>query len=124
MLQFYLQNFAQCSFFECLAGKRTSHKRKSDKIRNEVTSTANSTLDNIPDDLKVEFYHLNTTDETLEKGIIFRREQRAPCSCLNLNCGCCAGMETQRFKRKRESRQFENASDKIECLLNSNVFFC
>lgn len=70
-----------------------------------TTSSTNATIENV-DDLKVEFFHLNEYEsETVEKRISLR-QRRGPCACLDLNCGCCAGMEFQKFKRKRKIQQF------------------
>lgn len=64
-----------------------------------ITQNVTALQQNSTDDFHIEFYHLNAND-SLEKRISLR-QRRGPCACLSLNCGCCAGMETQKFKRKR-----------------------
>lgn len=93
-----------------LVGKHPPHKRRI-HTTHEDTPSANSTFSNGSDNSEVQFYHLNTVDESLEKQFGIRREQRAPCSCFELNCGCCAGMQFRKFKRQRKSagdRSFES----------------
>lgn len=85
-------------FFIILVTKHTSPKRMVQKEPNSF-SNSNLTAKN-ENDSKIEFYHLNS-NESLEKRIQFR-QRRGPCSCFELNCGCCAGMEFQQFKRKSE----------------------
>lgn len=92
-----------------LVGKHPPHKRRI-HTTHEDTPSANS---------EVQFYHLNTVDESLEKQFGIRREQRAPCSCFELNCGCCAGMQFRKFKRQRKSAGLCAA---IEVSIHSNLF--
>lgn len=80
---------------------KTSSKRKFTSNRSTQNATefpSNKTHEDA-EDLNIEFFHLHVND-SIEKGISIR-QQRGPCACLSLNCGCCAGMETQKFKRKR-----------------------
>lgn len=65
----------------------------------QTTQAPNSTLANV-DDMEIQFYHLNTSEHDSHEKRISLRQRRGPCACLDLNCGCCAGMEIQKFKRK------------------------
>lgn len=99
-------------------GKHPPHKRRI-HTTHEDTPSANSTFSNGSDNSEIKFYHLNTVDESLEKQFGIRREQRAPCSCFELNCGCCAGMQFRKFKRQRKSAGLCAA---IEVSIHSNLF--
>lgn len=74
----------------------TSEKKHS--LRTTQTEAENSLNSTIKAE-DIDFFHLNTA-ESLEKRIQLR-QRRGPCSCSNLNCGCCAGMAMQQFNIKR-----------------------
>lgn len=65
-------------------------------LNSTVHNDNNSTVQLYP-----RFYHLNTDENWQEKRIEIRQQQqqKGPCSCSGLNCGCCAGMRFRRFKR-------------------------
>lgn len=81
---------------------KTSSKNHSHRsTQTTAPPSSNSTVENV-DNMNVEFYHLNASENDSVEKRISLRQRRGPCSCLELNCGCCAGMEFQKFKRKRE----------------------
>lgn len=84
-------------FFEFLVAKH--HKQMTHTSNDEILPSTNWSNVNV-DDLQIEFYHLDTF-ESLEKGIQLR-QRRGPCSCIALNCGCCAGMAMQQFNFRRK----------------------
>lgn len=57
--------------------------------------TTNVTKDN----LQIEFFDL-LTNKPLRR--IQLRQNRGPCACADLNCGCCAGMDIQQFNFRRK----------------------
>lgn len=80
---------------------KTSLKNHPHRSTQTAVRSSNSTVENV-DDMNIEFFHLNTSvNDSVEKRISLR-QRRGPCACLDLNCGCCAGMEFQKFKRKSE----------------------
>lgn len=72
-----------------------SNKKHSGYTAQNVTNFTTNDVESV----KIDFYHLNS-EESLEKRIQFR-QRRGPCNCLNLNCGCCAGMNMKQFNFKR-----------------------
>lgn len=48
-------------------------------------------------------------EDSLEKRLQFR-QRRGPCSCVDLNCGCCAGM----FRRKRKFNRPSSQKDSFK----------
>lgn len=88
----FTELFSFANVFCVFSAANVTHKKFSNHI------IQNETVNGI-EDVKIDFYHLNS-DELLEKRIQFR-QRRGPCACVDLNCGCCAGMNMQQFNIKR-----------------------
>lgn len=64
-------------------------------------------------DTGLSFYDLET-NEIIEPPFVTlhlkqRRPQRGrPCSCTNLNCGCCAGVNFKRLNFRRQSKCYND----------------
>lgn len=90
---------------------------KTKKVSSILPNSTINNGDNSTAKLYPRFYHLNTNTKWQEKGITIRQQQKGPCSCFELNCGCCAGMQFRRFKRIRKFK-YEN----FQCNENVAVF--
>lgn len=76
--------------------------QKTNKVSSiSPNSTVNHDNNNSTVQFYPRFYHLNTNTNWQEKRIEIRQQQqqKGPCSCAELNCGCCAGMRFRQFKR-------------------------
>lgn len=69
------------------------HFRKN--VKSQSTAAALQSID-WSRNFTIEFFDLSTNEP-----LVRAPERRGPCACIDLNCGCCAGMNIQQFNFKR-----------------------
>lgn len=55
--------------------------------------------------ITIEFYDLDTKEPFGLGGL---RQRRGPCACLDLNCGCCAGMRMPAINFRRQCKFYSS----------------
>ena len=100
--------------------------QKTDKVSSILPNSTIQNDNNSTVQMYPRFYHLNKNIKWQEKGIEIRQQQKGPCSCFELNCGCCAGMQFRRFKRKRKysTKNLCNFVKKSAQLDLQPIYFC
>lgn len=67
----------------------------------------------------IDFFDVHTNELLLLRA----PERRGPCACVDLNCGCCAGMNIQQFNFKRIREYLCCDVDDILCDKENQIYY-